>query len=110
MRITESMLRSVIREEIGRLNEADNESDVDEEKAKAAVDKLFRVKKKEFPGPAKNTTSGVAESARSTCKYELRQAGVTDVASYVKKYAPGGDDMGEAAAVEKMNESQRGIR
>ena len=76
----------------------------DEAAAKSAVDELFRVKKKEFPGPASRVKSdSVVESARSTCKHDLMDAGVTkaDIAKYVKKYAPGGDDMGEADMIAK---------
>jgi len=98
MRITESMLRRIIREEYSRLNEAE----IDEAAAEAAVKNFFRVKNKEFPGPAKNTISEVTESARSACKYELAQAGVTDIAFYVRKYAPPEGDMGEAYAVSMM--------
>lgn len=102
MRITESMLRRVIREELSRMNEAD---DPDDSKKKTAVETFFRTKSKEFPGQAsKVKTSGVVESARSELKHKLLDLGVKQesIAATVKKFAPGGDDMGEGAAVAKI--------
>ena len=107
VRITESQLRRIIREEVASLSEAD--AAVDEQAAKEAVNKFFDVKKKEFPGPASKSADSVSEVARSTCKDRLKKAGVpvAKVSEYVKKYAPGGNDEGEAAAIAKMNEGRR---
>jgi hypothetical protein len=107
MRITESQLRRIIREEVASVSEADTA--VDEQAAKEAVNKFFDVKKKEFPGPASKSEDSVSVVARSTCKDRLKNAGVpvAKVAEYVKKYAPGGNDEGEAAAIARVNEARR---
>ena len=112
MRITARQLRQIIKEELTRsmMREADAP---DEAAAKAAVKQLFDVKNDKedgFPGPA-SKYSGAKEAehvatARAKCKDLLVRAGVAetnaDITKYVKKYAPGGDDMGEAAAVAKF--------
>jgi len=106
MRITARQLRQIIKEELSRsmMREADEPNEAD---AKSAVEQLFRVKAAKFPGPAsKYTGSKELEHiavARATCKDLLKDAGVAvaDIAQYVKKYAPGGDDMGEAVMVSK---------
>lgn len=103
MRITARQLRQIIKEELSRsmMREADGPNEAD---AKSAVAELFRAKKAEFPGPASRVKpDAVVQSARSTCKHDLMDAGVAgaDIAKYVKKYAPGGDDMGEADMVSK---------
>lgn len=111
MRITARQLRQIIKEELSRsmMREANAP---DEDAAKAAVKQLFDVKNSKdknsnFPGPASKYT-GAKELehiavTRATCKDLLKRAGVAgaDIAKYVKKYAPGGDDMGEADMVSK---------
>ena len=117
MRITARQLRQIIKEELSRsmMREADAPDEADAQReaaAKAAVKQLFDVKNSKdkdinFPGPAsKYTGSKELEHiavARATCKDLLKDAGVAvaDIAQYVKKYAPGGDDMGEAVMVSK---------